>query len=114
MAAVDLHGHSGSPQTNLRLSIRDLVILTAKDDAGGTAPYIHAMNQPINRVRVILLTQAIGPLDYRLPDGVHAEPGSVVIVPLGPRKLAGVVWDEGVFGDEPIDAKRLRAILRSC
>lgn len=68
------------------------------------------MNQPINRVRVILLTQAIGPLDYRLPDGVHAEPGSVVIVPLGPRKLAGVVWDDGVFGDEPIDAKRLRAI----
>jgi primosomal protein N' (replication factor Y) (superfamily II helicase) len=87
-----------------------LAIRTAKDDAESSAPYIHQMNQPINRVRVVLLTQAIGPLDYRLPEGVHAEPGSVVIVPLGPRKLAGVVWDDEVFSDEPIDAKRLRAI----
>ena len=75
------------------------------------ASYIPCMSQPIQRVRVILLTQAIGPLDYRLPDGMDAVPGSVVIVPLGPRKLAGVVWDDGVFNDAPIDATRLRAVL---
>ena len=69
------------------------------------------MNQPVSRVRVVLLTQAIGPLDYRLPDGMDAKPGCVVIVPLGPRKLAGVVWDDGVFGDEAVDAKRLRAVI---
>lgn len=69
------------------------------------------MNQPIQRVRVVLLTQAIGPLDYRLAVDMHAEPGSVVIVPLGPRKLAGVVWDDGIFNDEPIDAKRLRPVI---
>ena len=69
------------------------------------------MIQPVSRVRVVLLTQALGPLDYRLPDGMSAKPGCVVIVPLGPRKLAGVVWDEGVFGDEPIDANRLRAVI---
>ncbi|MGB5077192.1 MAG: primosomal protein N' [Sphingorhabdus sp.] len=68
------------------------------------------MNQQIKRVRVVLLTQAVGPLDYRLPAGMDAGPGSVVIVPLGPRKLAGVVWDDGVFKDEPIDIARLRPV----
>lgn len=63
------------------------------------------------RVRVILLTQVIGPLDYKLPDDMDAPPGTVVIVPLGPRQMVGIVWDEGVFGDEPIDAKRLRNVL---
>jgi len=65
----------------------------------------------MNRVRVVLLTQAIGPLDYKLPDGMRAPPGSLVAVPLGPRKLTGVVWDAGVFGDEEVDAKRLRAVM---
>lgn len=64
----------------------------------------------MNRVRVILLTQAIGPLDYKLPHGVDAPVGSIVVVPLGPRKMLGVVWDEEVFPTDPIDAKRLRAI----
>ncbi len=75
-------------------------------DGAGQALYVHS----INRVRVILLNQAIGPLDYKLPDGVEAQPGSVVLVPLGPRKLVGVVWDDAVFPADPIDAKRLRAI----
>ena len=72
------------------------------------------MNRPRptgNRVRVVLLTQAIGPLDYRLPAGMAAEAGSIVIVPLGPRKLLGVVWDEGSFGDEAIEEHRLRNVL---
>ncbi len=64
----------------------------------------------MNRIRVILLTQAIGPLDYKLPNNVDAPPGSVVIVPLGPRKMVGVVWDEETFPADPVDAKRLRAI----
>jgi primosomal protein N' (replication factor Y) (superfamily II helicase) len=69
------------------------------------------MNPAPSRVRVVLLTQAIGPLDYRLPEGMEATPGCVVIVPLGPRKLPGVVWDDDVFSDEPVDAKKLRAVL---
>lgn len=69
------------------------------------------MNSVPNRVRVVLLTQAVGPLDYRLPDGVDAGPGCVVTVPLGPRKLPGVIWDDDVFGDDPVDAKKLRPIL---
>jgi primosomal protein N' (replication factor Y) (superfamily II helicase) len=81
-------------------------ICKAIDDGAAQPFYIH----PMNRVRVILLTQAIGPLDYKLPDGVTAQPGSVVVVPLGPRKLVGVVWDDAVFPSDPIDAKRLRSI----
>jgi primosomal protein N' (replication factor Y) len=76
--------------------------------------YIAEMNRPRpsgNRVRVVLLTQVIGPLDYRLPAGMDAVAGSIVIVPLGPRKLLGVVWDEGSFGDEAIEEHRLRNVL---
>ena len=64
----------------------------------------------MNRIRVVLLTQAIGPLDYRVPNGMDVQPGGVVIVPLGPRKMVGVVWDDDVFALDPIDEKRLRAI----
>lgn len=69
------------------------------------------MNPPLKRVRVVLLTQAIGPLDYRLPDDMNAKPGCVVMVPLGPRKLPGVIWDEDIFGDDTVDAKKLRNVL---
>ncbi len=87
-------------------------------DASRSAAYIVTMNRhhPIgkssgNRVRVVLLTQVIGPLDYRLPANMVAGPGSVVMVPLGPRKMLGVIWDEGTFGDEPIEEHRLRNVL---
>jgi primosomal protein N' (replication factor Y) (superfamily II helicase) len=65
----------------------------------------------MNRVRVVLLTQAIGPLDYRLPSGMSASPGSVVAVPLGPRRMVGVVWDAEVFPVEEIAESRLRNVL---
>jgi primosomal protein N' (replication factor Y) len=63
------------------------------------------------RVRVVLMTQVIGPLDYRLPEWMEAGPGSVVVVPLGPRKMLGVIWDDGVFGDEAVDEARLRPVI---
>jgi primosomal protein N' (replication factor Y) (superfamily II helicase) len=74
------------------------------------------MNRPSptkagQRVRVVLMTQVIGPLDYRLPEWMDAGAGSVVVVPLGPRKVLGVIWDDGFFGDEPIDESRLRNVL---
>ena len=46
----------------------------------------------MNRARVVTLNAALGPLDYRVPDGMHVEPGSVVVEPLGPRQLIGVAW----------------------
>ena len=65
----------------------------------------------MNRVRVLLLNAALGPLDYRVPDGMRVEPGSIVIAPLGPRKLPGVVWEAESFPVEEIDPKKLRPLL---
>ena len=65
----------------------------------------------MNRVRVLLLNAALGPLDYRVPDGMRVEPGSIVMAPLGPRKLPGVVWEAESFPVEEIDPKKLRPLL---
>lgn len=46
--------------------------------------------------------------DYAVPDGMAVEDGDYVIVPLGPRNVAGVVWGAG--GGEKVDAKKLKAI----
>ncbi|HXG81781.1 MAG TPA: hypothetical protein VNJ05_08270, partial [Sphingomicrobium sp.] len=45
----------------------------------------------VPRVRVVTLNAALGPLDYRVPEGLDVQPGSVVVAPLGPRQLIGVV-----------------------
>ena len=47
----------------------------------------------MSRARVLLLNSAVGPLDYRVPQGMTVAPGSIVMAPLGPRQLAGVVWE---------------------
>lgn len=44
---------------------------------------------------------------YTLPDGVEAPPGSIVRVPLGPRQVAGIVWDSAV---ETLDPRKLRPV----
>jgi primosomal protein N' (replication factor Y) (superfamily II helicase) len=68
----------------------------------------------MTRARVLLLNAALGPLDYRVPHGMTVEPGSIVIAPLGPRQLVGVVWEpetmpsEGEVGDN-----RLRNLLQA-
>ncbi|MCO5080760.1 MAG: primosomal protein N' [Rhizobiaceae bacterium] len=58
-------------------------------------------------VPVLVPMPADRPYSYAVPDGMHVVPGSIVRVPLGPREVAGIVWD----GDcEAIEAKRLRPI----
>jgi primosomal protein N' (replication factor Y) len=65
----------------------------------------------MNRVRCLVFNAALGPLDYRVPDGMAVEPGSVVIAPLGPRQIIGVVWEaERLPGTEVPDSK-LRPLL---
>lgn len=73
---------------------------------------MNRIDAPIrNRVRVILLNAALGPLDYRVPEGMDVFPGSIVMAPLGPRKVPGVVWDADSFPVDEIDAKKLRPLL---
>ena len=64
----------------------------------------------MNRVRVVTMNAALGPLDYRVPDGMDVEPGSVVVAPLGPRQLLGVVWEPERLPTDEIAEGRLRPL----
>src|SRR5438045_4528324 len=64
----------------------------------------------INRARVVTMNAALGPLDYRVPDGMHVEPGSIVIAPLGPRQLLGVAWEAERLPAAEVPDSRLRPL----
>jgi primosomal protein N' (replication factor Y) (superfamily II helicase) len=63
------------------------------------------------RVRIVTLNAALGPLDYRVPDGLTVGPGSVVVAPLGPRQLIGVAWEPERLPTEEVGDNRLRALF---
>jgi primosomal protein N' (replication factor Y) len=63
------------------------------------------------RVGVLLPLPFPGPFDYCVPEGMIVVPGDYVEVPLGPRRVIGVVWGPAA-GD--VAAKKLKAILRIC
>jgi primosomal protein N' (replication factor Y) len=66
----------------------------------------------MSRARVLLLNAALGPLDYRVPHGMAVEPGSIVLAPLGPRQLTGVVWEpEHMPSDAEVGDNRLRNLV---
>ncbi|HEV2079588.1 MAG TPA: primosomal protein N', partial [Allosphingosinicella sp.] len=67
----------------------------------------------MNRARVILLNAALGPLDYRVPQGMSVEPGSIVVAPLGPRQMIGVVWEPDRLEAEEVGDNRLRPLLQA-
>lgn len=64
------------------------------------------------RVRCLIFNAALGPLDYRVPAGMTVEPGSVVIAPLGPRQIIGVVWDADRLPATEVPEGRLRPLLK--
>ena len=64
----------------------------------------------VPRARVVTLNAALGPLDYRVPDGMAVEPGSVVVAPLGPRQLIGVAWEADRLQTEEVGDNRLRPL----
>ncbi|MEO5938919.1 MAG: primosomal protein N' [Sphingomonas sp.] len=66
----------------------------------------------MSRARVLVMNSALGPLDYRVPHGMHVEPGSLVVAPLGPRQLLGVVWEpERMKSDAEVGDNRLRNLM---
>ena len=66
----------------------------------------------MSRARVLVMNSALGPLDYRVPHGMAVEPGSLVVVPLGPRQLLGVVWEpERMPSDAEVGDNRLRNLV---
>src|SRR3546814_19971294 len=62
------------------------------------------------RVRVIVLLQGLGPLDYATPGGRRREPGRIVQVPLGPRLITGGVWEADRLPATEVDDARLRPV----
>src|SRR5688572_9615917 len=71
------------------------------------------LRQAMTRARVILLNAALGPLDYRVPQGMAVEPGSIVVAPLGPRQLVGAVWEPERAQTEEIGDNRLRPLVHA-
>src|SRR3954449_1570887 len=64
----------------------------------------------IHRARVVTLNAALGPLDYRVPEDMHVEPGSIVVAPLGPRQLLGVAWEADRLPTNEVPDTRLRPL----
>lgn len=65
----------------------------------------------MNRVRLLHFNAALGPLDYRVPDGMEVVPGSVVVAPLGPRQIVGIVWEAERLPTTPVPDAKLRPLL---
>src|ERR1044072_6744708 len=66
----------------------------------------------MNRARVLLLNSALGPLDYRVDREHQVQPGSIILAPLGPRPIAGLVWEPGGMpSDAEVGDNRLRPLV---
>lgn len=65
----------------------------------------------MNRARILVLNAALGPLDYRVPDGMDARPGAVVLAPLGPRQITGIVWEPERLPASSVPDAKLRPLL---
>src|SRR5947199_10219597 len=64
----------------------------------------------MKRARVVTLNAALGPLDYRVPERMAVEPGSIVVAPLGPRQLLGVAWEADRLPTNEVPDARLRPL----
>ncbi|MEP9387488.1 primosomal protein N' [Mesorhizobium sp. KR9-304] len=56
---------------------------------------------------VLVPMPAERPYTYAVPDSMDVVAGSIVRVPLGPREVAGVVWDSAA---DPVDPRKLKPI----
>ncbi|HET9630254.1 MAG TPA: DEAD/DEAH box helicase, partial [Novosphingobium sp.] len=65
----------------------------------------------MRRVRLLVFNAALGPLDYRVPEGAVVEPGSLVVAPLGPRQVLGAVWEPERLPAAEVPDERLRPLL---
>jgi len=61
-------------------------------------------------VRVVVFQHGLDALDYAVPPGMEVDAGDAVQVPLGPRTIAGVVWDEGRLAGKLVEARKLRPV----
>ncbi len=65
----------------------------------------------MNRIRLLVFNAALPVLDYRLPSGMEAPLGSLVVAPLGPRQITGIVWEADRLDGEEVPDAKLRPII---
>ena len=65
----------------------------------------------MTRVRVLVFNAVLGILDYRVPTGMAIEFGSVVVCPLGPRQILGVVWETDRLPGKDVPDSKLRPLI---
>lgn len=65
----------------------------------------------MTRVRLLVFNPVLSVLDYRVPPGMAVGPGSVVLAPLGPRQVLGIVWEAERLPGEDVPEAKLRALL---
>jgi primosomal protein N' (replication factor Y) (superfamily II helicase) len=70
-----------------------------------------AKTPPITSCRCLVFNPGLEVLDYRVPAGMTLVPGSVVVAPLGPRQIIGIVWDEGRLPGNDYPLAKLRPLL---
>ncbi len=78
-------------------------------DEPSSAPGTDLFEQAPERVRVLLPLPLAEPYDYAVPPETHLEPGAIVEVPLGRRRLHGVVLGPA---DDTVPADKLKAVIR--
>src|SRR5690606_18853526 len=62
-------------------------------------------------VRLLHFNAALGPLDYRVPEGIEVLPGAAVVAPLGPRQIVAIVWEAERLPTRPVPDAKLRPLL---
>jgi primosomal protein N' (replication factor Y) len=65
----------------------------------------------MTRIRLLQFNAALGPLDYRVPDGMQVGPGDAVVAPLGPRQIIGIVWEADRLPAADVPEAKLRPLL---
>ena len=80
----------------------------SRREAGGGAEPVRFLAG--ERLAVLLPLPLAGAYDYLVPEGMSAGAGDFVEVPLGGRRLAGVVWGAGSAA--AVDAAKLKPLAR--
>ncbi len=65
----------------------------------------------MQRVRLLVFNAVLGALDYRVPEGMAIEPGSIVVAPLGPRQILGIAWEPERLETAEVPDAKLRPII---
>ena len=65
----------------------------------------------MTRVRLLVFNPVLSVLDYRVPPGMAVALGSVVVAPLGPRQVLGIVWEPERLDGTDVPESKLRPLL---